>query len=211
MNGLRYQAAVRASHNSAAFQINGRMFQPVVHHVSGIMAFDALRYGMEIDWLLSWIVGNSYAAPEVDKVDGDAGFQGNIRQQLKKEGGGFHEISGIEFVGCHHCVDAEMPNALVPGCRVGLYHLLTGKAILGLFRCSNDAISLFRRTGVEAEGKCVREADLFEIIQVGEVVQIDDAAKFLGFAVLLEGGVVGCEKQLVSGDADSLRKNKLRH
>ena len=69
-----------------------------------------------------------------------------------------------------------------------------GHAVFGFLRLADDVVALDEGAGVVAEGEAGREARvLFEIFDVGDVVQVDDGAQLHRFLEFIGGGVVGGE------------------
>ena len=202
VDGFGNQEAVGSGNDAAAFEGEGGGLEAGIEDVFGVEGFDSPGNGAEVNGRVIRAVGDADAAAEVHEVDGNPGASGDFGEEGEEHVGGFDEVGGVEFVGGHHGVDAEVLNAFLSGDAVGFDHLRAGESVLGFFGFADDVVAGFLGSGVESEGEGVGEADFFEIVEVGDVVEVDEGADVFGFSIFFQGCVVGGEEGALAGDAE---------
>ena len=178
----------------------------------GLVGFaDSVGDDAQVDSLLIRLVGNTDSPADVDELDADVQGVLDFNHQLEQHLGGIDKVVGVQLVGGDHGVQPEMLDPLVFHRAIALDELLLGESVLGFLGFPDDRVSLAKRAGIVAKAEKFRQPDVFfQIGDVTDVIQVDNCAQLLGFLILLIGGVIGGEHDVLSGKAYFFRENQLR-
>ena len=107
-------------------------------------------------------------------------------------------------------MQAEALDATFLGDAIGFNELIVGQAVFRFFRLTDDVVASNEVAGIVAERQAVGEAcAFFQIVDMGDVVEVDDRAEFPRLLEFVGGGVVRRQHYFLAPDARHLRQEQL--
>ena len=210
MDGGGDEPAVGAGDGAAQLHGDGETVEARRDDDFLIGFMDAFADIFQVDRFFLRAVGDADAAAEVDEFEADAqfflDFHGGVEHQLRR----FDEGVGVQLVGDDHAVQAEALDAALLCDAVRFDELVVGQAVFRFLRLADDVVARDEAAGVVAEGEAVGEARaFFEVVDMGDVVQVDYGAEFPRLLEFVGGGVVGSQHDFLAADARHFRQQKL--
>ena len=205
-----YQPASRTGHGAAAFGHDSRGAEAVRDHHLIIELMDAFADFHEVQRFFARQVRNTKAAAEIDELDLDAELVMQLVGQREHEPGCEQECFGAAFVRGNHCMQAEPFDAFFLGATVSFDELIMCQSVFGFGRFADDVIALNQVARIVTEAEHLRQSGIFfQIVEMGDVIEVDDRAQFDGFLELVGRGVVGGQQDLFAFDAGDIREHEL--
>ena len=203
--------ACRAGHRAAAFRHDGDVAKTFRHHHFLVELMDALADFHEIQRFFFRTIGDAEAAAKIDELDMDAEplleFAGQRKHELCCEQEGF----GAALIGSDHGVKAETAHAFFLCHPIGFEELVAGQSVFRFGRLADDVVAFHEVAGVVTEAEDLWQTGvLFEVVQMGNVVEIDDGAEFDGLLKFIGRRIVGSQQNLFPFDARVIGDQKLR-
>ena len=194
----RDQAAVRSQHITAHLGEERH-----IPHSSGNQNFlklfaDALADLGDIVAALLRAIGDAYAARQVDELDLGTRALMKTHRQTEQDARQFRVILIGDRIAGQERVNAELFGAQGHQFGVGLRHLVLAHTIFGIAGVIHDAIAQ-----VKDSTRIVAAADGFgntrhplQELHVGQIIQVDVGAQFVGLLHILHRRIVGGEHDI---------------
>ncbi len=205
------EVAIRSGDTAAVFHENLQRMQLGRHDDFPIRLLDPAADQAEVDRFLAGSVGDADAAAEVDEFDSHARVTAEFHRQFKQHFRRLDEELGIQLVRGHHGVQPEAAHPLRLQLPIAVHQLLAREAVLRFFRLADDGVPLAQRPRVVAQANHFRQSHLlFQIRDVGDVIEVDDRTQLPGTAVLFRRRLVRGEHDVLAGGSDPLAEHQFR-
>ena len=141
------------------------------------------------------------AAAKVYELQLDACFLVDFSRGIEHKACGVDEGIGMKLVGDDHAVETEAFNAALLRDFIRLNELIMRETVFCFLRASDDVVACNACSRVVTEGKHFREAGvLFEVVDMGYVVEVYDSTKLNGTLKFICRSVVGGEHNVFAPD-----------
>ena len=206
------QIAVGAKHESAQFGKDGYIPQPCGYHDLLECLADALADGENVVGFLFRPIGDAHAAGQVYKADVCTGLLLEHDSSFKQHPCQLGVVGVGDGVACQEGMQTEVLDPLLHQDLEPIDQLLGGKAVLCLPRIVHDmGFDLKMSAGiVPAEDGLRQTCNLFQKVNVGDIIQVDVCAQLLCQLEILRRGHIGGEHDIAAGKAACLAHHQLR-
>ena len=211
VDALGNECAVGAEDEAAHLGVDGNIAHARRNEDLVERAVNALADCHDVVRLLPRLVGDAYAARQVDERDMHAGLLLNLNGQLEQDAGERRIILVCDRVGREERMNAEVLYTLLLHVLERLDELLAGHAVLGLLRGVHDLVfenEVAARIETAGHG-FLPLAYLVVVVEVGDVIKVYDGVEVACELEILVGRHVRGEHDVVTGDAAGAAELKL--
>lgn len=199
---IRYSGV--ADEITGGFHLELRGLEPVFRHFAAEHLCGQLRRLFKVKRRFAGFVGDAEAAAEIDELEVDlellAGFSDDVHEETRYE----REIFRVRDAGTRHHVCAETLDARLFRELVGFHDLVRMNSEFGVGTGVRDEFAdiALAVTGIDAERKDFRLAELEQARQEGDVVEVEDDPAFQSLPDVVVGQEVAAEHHVFAAEPD---------